>query len=119
MRAIYYLSTCDTCAKILAEVKPPKDVQLIDIKATNIDGDTLDWIKNKVGSYEELFSKRALKYRGLGLHEMDLKEEDYRKYMLEEYTFLRRPFMIYDDTVFVGNSPKTVQAAVEFFAKLK
>jgi arsenate reductase-like glutaredoxin family protein len=118
MRRIYYLSTCDTCAKIIAEVKPPKDMELIDIKATNIDGDTLDWLKGKVGSYEEMFSKRALKYRSMGLNEMKLTENDYRKYMLEEYTFLRRPFFIYDDTVFIGNSPKTVKEAVDFFSKL-
>jgi arsenate reductase len=80
MRRIYYLSTCDTCAKIIAEVKPPKDMELIDIKATNIDGDTLDWLKGKVGSYEEMFSKRALKYRSMGLNEMKLTENDYRKY---------------------------------------
>lgn len=119
MRVIYYLSTCETCAKILAAIKPPKDVQLIDIKATNIDGKTLDWVKEKVGgTYEDLFSKRALKYRGLGLHEMKLTEADYRKYMLEEYTFLKRPFIIYDDHVWVGNTAKTVQSAVDFFSKL-
>ena len=119
MRAIYYLSTCDTCAKIIAAVKPPKDVELIDIKATNIDGKTLDWVKEKTGgTYEDLFSKRALKYRGLGLHEMKLTEDDFRKYMLEEYTFLKRPFIIYDDNVWVGNTPKVVQSAVDFFAKL-
>ncbi len=118
MRRIYYLSTCDTCAKILAEVKPPKDVELVDIKATNIEGDVLDWLKGKIGSYEEMFSKRALKYRSMGLNEMKLSENDYRKYMLEEYTFLRRPFIIYDDNVWIGNSPKTVKDAVDFFSKL-
>ena len=120
MRAIYYLSTCDTCAKIIEAVKPPKDVELIDIKATNIDGATLDWVKEKVGgTYEDLFSKRALKYRGLGLNEMKLTEADFRKHMLEEYTFLKRPFIIYDDNVWIGNTAKTVQSAVEFFSQLK
>lgn len=118
MKRIYYLSTCDTCAKIIAQIKAPKDVELIDVKATNIDGETLDWIKEKVGYYEALFSKRALKYRGLGLHEMELSEADYRKYMLEEYTFLKRPFVIYNDHVWIGNTAKVVQDAENFFAKL-
>ncbi len=118
MKRIYYLSTCDTCAKILAQIKAPKDVELIDIKAANIDGETLDWIKEKVGSYEALFSKRAMKYRGLGLHEMELSEEDYRKYMLEEYTFLKRPFIIYNENVWIGNTAKVVLDAENFFAKL-
>lgn len=117
MKRIYHLGNCDTCQEILRQVKPGPDVELINIKETNIDGNTLDWLKSKVGSYEALFSKRALKYRGLGLNNMTLKDEDYRKYMLEEYTFLKRPFIIYDDHIWIGNAKKEVAAAVEFFGK--
>ncbi|HLP55196.1 MAG TPA: ArsC/Spx/MgsR family protein [Fluviicola sp.] len=118
MKRIYHLGNCTTCQEILRKVNPPKNVELIDIKENNIDGDTLDWIKSKVGSYEALFSKRAMKYRGMGLHEMKLTEADYRKYMLEEYTFLKRPFIIYDDNLWIGNAKKDVDSAVEFFSKL-
>ena len=82
-----------------------------DIKVKNISARELDAIKEKVGSYEALFSKRAMKYRSMGLNQMELTENDYRKYMLEEYTFLKRPFIIIDDQVFIGNSKKTVAAA--------
>lgn len=116
MKRFYYLSSCDTCQKILKTLNLPKDVELIDIKQTNIDAETLDWLKEKVGSYEGMFSKRALKFRSMGLHEMDLKEADYRKYMLQEYTFLKRPFVIYDDQVWIGNAKKEVEAARGFFA---
>jgi arsenate reductase-like glutaredoxin family protein len=115
MKKIYYLSTCDTCQRILKEINPGKDVELQDIKAQNIDAITLDWIKEKVGSYEALFSKRAIKYRSLGLNEMRLVEADFRKYLLEEYTFLKRPFMINGEEVFIGNAKKDVAAAVESF----
>jgi arsenate reductase (glutaredoxin) len=115
MKKIYYLSTCDTCQRILKEINPGKDVELQDIKAQNIDAITLDWIKEKVGSYEALFSKRAIKYRSLGLNEMRLTEADFRKYLLEEYTFLKRPFMINGEEVFIGNAKKDVAAAVESF----
>ena len=96
----------------------PADVELIDIKQTNIDAKTLDWLKEKVGSYEGMFSKRALKFRSMGLNEMNLTEADYRKYMLEEYTFLKRPFVIYDENIWIGNAKKEVGAAEAFFAKL-
>lgn len=115
MKKIYYLSTCDTCQRILKEINPGKDIELQDIKAQNIDAITLDWIKEKVGSYEALFSKRAIKYRSLGLNEMRLTEADFRKYLLEEYTFLKRPFMINGEEVFIGNAKKDVAAAVESF----
>lgn len=115
MKKIYHLSTCDTCQRILKEIKPNKDVELQDIKTENIDPKTLDWLKEKVGSYEALFSKRALKFRSMGLHEMNLTEDDYRKYILQEYTFLKRPFIIHDEKVFIGNAKKEVEAAVNCF----
>jgi arsenate reductase (glutaredoxin) len=115
MKKIFHLSSCSTNQKILKEINPGSDVQLQDIKSENIDSKTLDWLKDKVGSYEALFSKKAMKYRGLGLDKMTLTEEDYRKYMLEEYTFLKRPFMINGEEVFIGNSKKEVEEAARSF----
>lgn len=111
MKRIYLLSSCSTCQRILKQINPSADVEVIDIKIQNIDAETLDWIKAKVGSYEALFSKRAMKFKSLGLNQMQLTEADYRKYMLEEYTFLKRPFMIFDGQVFIGNTAKEVEKA--------
>ena len=111
MKRIYHLSSCSTCQRILKEINPSADVELIDIKVQNIDVETLDWIKSKVGSYEALFSKRAMKFKSMGLNQMQLTESDYRKYMLEEYTFLKRPFMIFGEQVFIGNAAKEVEKA--------
>lgn len=118
MKKIFHLSSCNTNQRILKELNVGDDVELQDIKAKNIDEKTLDFLKDKVGSYEKLFSKRAMKYRSMGLNEMDLSEEDYKKYMLQEYTFLKRPFIIFDDEVFVGNAKKTVAAAKEAYTAL-
>jgi len=115
MKKIFHLSSCSTNQRILKEINPGKDVELQNIKEQNIDVKTLDWIKEKAGSYEALFSKRAMKYRGLGLDKMNLSEADYRKYMLEEHTFLKRPFMINGDAVFIGNAKKDIEAAVKSF----
>ena len=115
MKKIFHLSSCSTNARILKEINPGADVVLQDIKQEGIDAATLDWLKEKVGSYEALFSKKALKYRSMGLHEMTLTEADYRKYMLEEYTFLKRPFMINGEEVFNGNTKKVVEDAVKSF----
>jgi arsenate reductase len=111
MKKIYYLSTCDTNRKILKELNLGKDVELQDIKEQNIDAKTLDWIKDKVGSYEALFSKKAIKYRSLGLNTKNLTEEEYRQWMLEEYTFLKRPFIISGKRVFIGNTAKVIEEA--------
>lgn len=114
MRKIYHLSTCNTCQRIIKELDlEAKNFEFQDIKTDNINAEQLDAVKEKVGSYEALFSKRAMKYRSMGLNEMDLSEADYRKYILEEYTFLKRPVIWVDDEVFVGNAKKTVAAAAE------
>ena len=119
MKKVFHLSSCNTNQKILKEINFGDDVVLQDIKSENIDEETLDFIKDKVGSYEALFSKRAMKYRSMGLNEMNLSEKDYKKYMLEEYTFLKRPFIVIEDQVFVGNAKKTVQAAKEAYQAMK
>jgi len=98
MRKAYILNSCSWA----------DDIQ--NIKEKNIDAKTLDKLQKKIGSYEGLFNKRAMKYRSMGLNEMDLSEKDFRKYILEEYTFLKRPVFIIDDQVFAGNAKKTVEA---------
>lgn len=115
MKKIYHLKTCSTNVRILKELNLGSDVELQNIKEHNIEPEMLDFLKEKVGSYEALFSKKAMKYRQLGLNEQNLSEADYRKWMLEEYTFLKRPFMINGDEVFIGNAKATVAAAVESF----
>ena len=82
-----------------------------DIKTEKITPAQIDEMKKMAGSYEALFSRVALKYRSMGLNTMKLDEKDYRKYILEEYTFLKRPVIIMDKEIFIGNSPKTVAAA--------
>jgi arsenate reductase len=99
------------------ELEIGEDFELQDIKVENIDANTLDWLKEKVGSYEALFSKKAMKFRSMGLHEKQLTEDDYRNYLLQEYTFLKRPFIINEDEVFIGNAKSEIAAAKESFSK--
>lgn len=116
MKKIYHLSTCTTCQRILKEVSPRQDVTLQDIKEEAINESQLEQMKKMEGSYEALFSKRAQLYRKRGLHEQSLTEDDYKKLLLEHYTFLKRPVMICEDQIFVGNSKKVVAAATHAFS---
>ena len=111
MKKIYHLANCTTCQRILKELKPSKNFVMQDIKTEAITPAQLEEMKKLSGSYESLFSRIALKFRALKLNEKVLTEKDYRKYILEEYTFLKRPVIIVDDKIFIGNSPKNVAAA--------
>jgi arsenate reductase len=111
MKKIYYLSTCSTCAAIMKETGiNARTFEMQDIKIEKITPAQLLALKNMAGSYEALFSRRALKYKELGLKDKVLKEADYRRLILDEYTFLKRPVVIIDDQVFIGSEKKTVAA---------
>ena len=108
MKKIYHLSSCSTCQRIIKDWNPGKEVVLQDIKTEKITPAQLDEMKARAASYEALFSRRALKYKALGLKDQVLTEKDYRKYILEEYTFLKRPVVISGKEIFVGSEKKTV-----------
>lgn len=112
-RLFYYLGTCSTCERIMKQIPNLDRFTLREIKGDPITAKELDAMKRLAGSYEALFSRVALKFRGLGLNKMTLTEKDYRKYILQEYTFLKRPVMVLDDRIFIGNGKNVVKAMAE------
>ena len=84
MKKVYHLSTCSTCQRIIKELGIGKE-----------------------------FIYQDMKYKALGLKDKQLSEQDYRNYILEEYTFLKRPVFVIDGKIFIGNSPKNVAAVKE------
>lgn len=113
MKKIYYLSTCDTCKRILKELQPLNGFVLQDIKTEIVTISQLEDMYNLTGSYEALFSKRARLYKEKGLAAKELSEKDYKKLILEHYTFLKRPVILVDDLIFIGNSKKNIESAKE------
>ena len=111
VKKIYYLSTCDTCKRILNKLNPSSDFILQDIKTEAISNEQIEAMKSLSGSYESLFSKRARLYKERDLKNKELSEEDYKNLILEHYTFLKRPVILYNDQLFIGNSKKVVEAA--------
>ena len=102
---------CTTSQAIIKATRiDKKGFDMQDIKFEKITPMQLEDMKNRAGSYEALFSRRALKYKELGLKDKKLEEKDYRNFILEEYTFLKRPVVIIDHKIFVGSEKKTVEA---------
>jgi arsenate reductase (glutaredoxin) len=111
MKKIYHLGNCTTCQAIIKDTQiDKKGFNMQDIKFEKITPAQLDEMKKMTGNYESLFSRRAMKYKELGLKDKPLTEKDYRNYILEEYTFLKRPVTIIDDKIFVGSEKKTLEA---------
>ncbi len=110
MKKVYYLSTCDTCKRIMTTLGLGDDFERQDIKTDKITPAQLEAMHALAGNYESLFSRTARKYKEMGLKDKALTEADYKKLILEEYTFLKRPVFIIDDQIFIGNSKKTIEA---------
>jgi arsenate reductase len=113
MKKIYHLSTCSTCQRILKELQPLQGFTLQDIKTEPITPEQLEEMRGLTNSYLSLFSKRAMLFRQRGLHEQTLEEEDYKNLILEQYTFLKRPVILFEESIFIGNSKKTTATAKE------
>lgn len=114
-KKVYHLVSCTTSQRILKQVNLSSDVERQDIKTQAITEAQLDEMKTLAGSYEALFSRNALKYRSMGLKDQQLSENDYKRLILEEYTFLKRPVFLIDNQIFIGNAPKNIQVVAQFF----
>ena len=100
--------------RILKELNLTSDFILQDMKEEAITVKQLEEMQNLSGNYESLFSKRAKLYKEMGLQNQSLTERDYKHYILEHYTFLKRPVIIIENHIFIGNSKSVVQAAKQF-----
>ncbi|MFP4402142.1 MAG: arsenate reductase family protein [Candidatus Nanoarchaeia archaeon] len=108
---VWHLSSCTTCKRIIDELNlNSSNSTLIDIKQHNITQQELEEIQKTMKcSYEELFNKRAQKYKFL--KDSLIEDEDFKAAILQEYTFLKRPIIQIGQEYFVGNSKGVVEAA--------
>ena len=111
MKKIYHLSTCNTCQRILKELEPLNGVELQDIKTVPITSAQLEEMHKLAGSYEALFSKRARLYQERGLKDKQLTQNNYKDLILEHYTFLKRPVILLENRIFIGNAKKDIAVA--------
>lgn len=118
MKKIFYVSSCSTCKRIIADLGiNDRNFYMQDIKNNPLSIDQLELFKSIAGSYEAVFSRIAMKYRQLGLNERRLTEKDYKAFILEEYTFLRRPVIIIGKQIFIGSSKNNIEKVRQAMAK--
>jgi arsenate reductase len=118
MNKIYYLASCDTCRKIIKSLPKDHDLVFHDIKQNPVSKEELDEMHLLSGSYEALFSKKAVLYKTLDLKNKSLTEADYKKYLLEHYTFLSRPVFIIDGKIFIGNTQQNMLQVMKALANV-
>ncbi|GET34985.1 hypothetical protein PbJCM13498_38480 [Prolixibacter bellariivorans] len=112
-RKVYYLSTCDTSKRIMKEVGVDDSFEQQDIKFHPVTEEQVEHFYQQTGSYEELINKRARKLKDALAEHPVTGDADYKKLLLLDYTFLKRPVFEIDGQLFVGNAKKTVEAIKE------
>jgi arsenate reductase len=101
----YWLPNCSTCKKAAGwlERRGVEITEFRDIKSEPLSRSEIEaLIKMLGGAAEDLFSKRAIKYREMKLNERDLSNEEMIELMTDEYTFLKRPVMVIDGRAVAG-----------------
>ena len=109
MQRFYYLSSCDTCKRIIKSLALPGSVACIDIKKEPLQEEDLAVLYAHTQSYEALLNKRAQKLKKID--KSSLTEARIKELLLSHYTFLKRPVLLLNDHLFVGNAKATVEAA--------
>jgi arsenate reductase len=109
VETMYWLPYCSTCVKAdqYLQEKGIEVQQHVDMKADRLPMETIEKLVAGIGGAEALFSKRAMKYRSLGLDKRDLTPQEMLGYMHEEYTFIKRPVLVLSNgKVLAGFSKK-------------
>lgn len=113
---VFFLPSCDTCRKIVKSISPQARLVYHDIKQDPITEDQLQELHTIAGSYEVLFSRKAQLYKAYNLKNQTLTEAEYKKYLLEHYTFLARPVFVVQNQIYIGNKPEIVAQALAALA---
>jgi arsenate reductase len=116
---LYWLPHCSTCqkAKAFLEEQGVSFTLVHDIKATALSEAQVKRLVDAVGGVDALFSKRAMKFRQWGLNEKELSQDELFAYMVQEYTFIKRPVtLLSNGDAFAGFAPKQM---ANYFDALK
>lgn len=111
MNKLYYLSSCSTCKRIINQWSLNESINRIDLKKNPLDEKQLNELFEITYSYEALFNKRAQLLKKLNLNFNILKENDFKKLLLTHYSFLKRPVLLFNNKIYIGNSQETVEEA--------
>ena len=111
MDIFYYLKTCDTCKRIIKTLQLPDSIKQINIKENPITPEQLDMLFSKTKSYSALLNSRAQLLKKRRIKAAEVSEKKSKALILEHYSFLKRPVLIYQDEIFIGNAAVTIEAA--------
>jgi len=108
------LPHCSTCqrARACLAARGVEVREFRDLKARPLTRAEVEALARKVGGPDRLFSRRAMQYRQMNLHEQVLSDDDLLRLMAEEYTFVTRPVIVRGDRATAGFSATRIDDLV-------
>jgi arsenate reductase (glutaredoxin) len=105
---LYWLPNCDTCKKAAAFLQQNNVVvtRFHNLKADKLSRTEIEELAEMVGSVESLFSRRAIKYRELGLNKREVSTNEMLDFIESDYTFIKRPVLVIGNRAISGFSEK-------------
>ena len=110
MNTFIYLSTCNTCMRILKGLDLPEETKLQDVKHQSLSTAQLEALYQVTQSYEQLINKRSRVIQALNKAGKILGEKDFQQLLQNEYSCLKRTILHWNNSFYLGNTKKTVAA---------
>jgi arsenate reductase len=110
--SFYWLPDCTTCQKAKRRLDYHRltPTNFRDIKREPLNRAEISRLAALVGGAENLFSRRSVKYRELGLKDKTLSENEMLDLMADEYAFLKRPILVVGERAVAGFFEKEYDA---------
>jgi arsenate reductase (glutaredoxin) len=105
---IFWLPNCDTCKKAAAFLQRNNVVvtRFHNLKAEKLSRTEIEKLAEMVGGVENLFSRRAIKYRELRLNKREVLPTEMFDLIESDYTFVKRPVLVIGNRAISGFSEK-------------
>ena len=105
---IYWLPNCDTCKKAAVFLQQNNVVvtRFHNLKTEKLSRTEIEKLAEMVGGVENLFSRRAIKYRELGLNKREVLPAEMFDLIESDYTFVKRPVLVIGNRATCGFSEK-------------
>lgn len=99
---IYHLKTCDSCRKIIKEIKGKGlDYTAIDVRKTPLNASTISELLEAFGP-DKLLNKRSTTWRGLSDSEKNSANDNAIKLLQTYPTLMKRPVIKSDKALTLG-----------------
>lgn len=105
---LYWLPHCSTCKKA-AQFLENQNVEISDfrnLKENPLSREEVETLAKQLGGADEVFSRRAIKYREMKLQSRELSDAEMLDLMASEYTFIKRPVLVSGERAIAGFSEK-------------